>query len=298
MAEAAAQRAVEVFNDEDPPVTETEGTQPTVTTEAANEEKVEVKPTGSEGTATKEETEEEVVVQIGEESLTSAEPAPQWVKDLRKTQEELRRRNRELEEQLQATKKTQETAIIGKKPTIDDFDFDAEKFEAALIKWHEQKRQVEDEAARKAAEAEAEEKAWKERLAQFEEGKKSLKVKDYDEAEMVVQNTLSVVQQGIIVQGASNPALVNYAIGKSPEKAKQLAAITDPVKFAFAVAQLEKDLKVVNKAKSPPPPEEIPAGHSSVAVGSDKQLEKLREEAARTGDYTKVYAYKREKRKE
>jgi hypothetical protein len=291
MAEAT-QRAVEVFNDEDPE-TSLETTQ-TETTETTDKEPVQ---TTEAKEVVKEEQADEVVVQIGEESLTSSEPAPEWVKDLRKTQAELRKRNKELEEQLQATKQSQQpAAVLGKKPTIDDFDYDAEKFEAELIKWHEQKLKVEADAAKKAKEAETEEQAWKEKLTQFEEGKKSLKVRDYDEAEMIVHSTLSVVQQGIIVQGASNPALLTYAIGKSPEKAKQLASISDPVKFAFAVAQLEKDLKVTSKSKAPPPPEELPQGHGSVAAGSDKQLEKLRSEAEKTGDYTKVHAYKRQKR--
>lgn len=292
MAEAAAKRAVEVFNEE--PETEVEETQ-TETTKVANEETVENQTTETEQAA-KEEEVEEVIVQIGEESLTSAEPAPQWVKDLRKSQEELRKRNRDLEEQLQATKKEQESKALGKKPTIEDFDFDTEKFEAELIKWHDQRTRFEEAAAKKAEAAKAEEQAWQQRLAEFEESKKALKVKDYADAETVVQTTFSVVQQGIIVQGAKNPALLNYAIGKSPERARQLAAITDPVKFAFAVAQLEKDVSVTSKRKSPPPPEERPSGHSSVAAGTDKQLERLREEAEKTGDYTKVHAYKRERR--
>ena len=96
-----------------------------------------------------------------------------------------------------------------------------------------------------------------------------------------------------MVQGAKNPALVVYAIGKNPAKAKELAAITDPVKFAFAVANLEAQLKVTPR-KSKPEPERVPGGASRPLSGTvDSHLERLYDEARRTGDYTKVTDYKR-----
>jgi hypothetical protein len=106
--------------------------------------------------------------------------------------------------------------------------------------------------------------------------------------------TLNVTQQGVVLQGATNPALVVYALGKNPKRAKELAAITDPVRFAFAVAQLEMQLKVTPRTKPPAPERSLPAGTAPVSGGSDTTLERLREEASRTGDMTKVVAYKRQ----
>ena len=98
-----------------------------------------------------------------------------------------------------------------------------------------------------------------------------------------------------MVQGAKNPALVVYALGKNPAKAKELASISDPVKFAFAVANLEAQLKVTPR-KPKPEPERVLSGSSRAISGTvDSQLERLREEAARTGDMSKVMAYKRQK---
>ena len=75
------------------------------------------------------------------------------------------------------------------------------------------------------------------------------------------------------------------------------ATICERYATAFAVAKLEKDMKVTSKAKSPPPPERTVSGHGRVASGgTDTTLEKLREEAARTGDMTKVIEYKRKLR--
>jgi hypothetical protein len=89
--------------------------------------------------------------------------------------------------------------------------------------------------------------------------------------------------------------LVIYALGRNPKKAKELAEIKDPVKFAFAVAKLEKDMKVTNR-KQAPAPERVVTGTGRSSGAVDSQLERLREEAARTGNMTKVIAYKRQKK--
>jgi hypothetical protein len=85
-------------------------------------------------------------------------------------------------------------------------------------------------------------------------------------------------------------------MGKSPAKAKELAAITDPVKFTFAIAKLEAQLKVTPR-KAPPAPEKQIRSIGGVPMSGavDSTLERLRDEAAKTGDMTKVIAYKRQK---
>jgi hypothetical protein len=87
---------------------------------------------------------------------------------------------------------------------------------------------------------------------------------------------------------------VIYALGKNPKKAAELAKLTDPVKFAFAVAKLEKELKVTNR-RAAPAPERVVQGTGRVSGAVDSTLERLREEAARTGNMTKVLQYKRQK---
>jgi len=127
----------------------------------------------------------------------------------------------------------------------------------------------------------------------YGKAKAELRVKDFDDAEAVAQELFSVTQQGVMLQGADNAALVIYALGKNPKKAKELSEIKDPVKFAFAVAKLEKELKVTNR-KSVPPPERIVSGTGRVSGSVDSTLERLRDEASRTGDMTKVMAYRRQ----
>jgi len=241
---------------------------------------------------------DEVIVSIGEEASPPEEQthAPEWVRELRKTNRELQRQNRELQGKLQSTAQTEtKPVMLGKKPSLEDHDYDAEKFEVALTDWFERKRQADDVNARHEAEVMNQQKAWQSKLDGYGKAKAELRVKDFEDAEAVAQELFNVTQQGVVLQGADNPALVIYALGKNPKKAKELSDIKDPVKFAFAVAKLEKELKVTNR-KAAPPPERIVSGTGRVSGAVDSTLERLRAEAEKTGNMTKVIQYKAQKR--
>lgn len=269
----------------------------------ASEMPAEQEPATGEGEPSAEaDADEEVIVSIGDEAPPASEDdenrAPAWVKDLRKSNREKDRKLREQEAEIARLKggNVQEQAVIvGPKPTLESCDFDADKFETDLEAWHERKRQA---ASKEAEKAEAERKAneaWQARLTTYSQAAAKLKVSDFKDAEDTVADILSVTQQGVILSGAEKPELLIYALGKAPKKAKELAAITDPVKFAFAVAKLETQLKVTPRAKAPAPERRV-SGAVSVAGSIDSQLERLRAEAEKTGNYSKVNAYKRQLR--
>jgi hypothetical protein len=240
-----------------------------------------------------------VAVTIGGEAPPpedeEAERAPEWVRDLRKQYREEKRRNKELQEQLAKTTGAARVAELGEKPTLEKADYDTERYEKELAAWYERKRKHDEVEAARQSEAQAADREWRQKLEGYQSAKATLKVRDYDEAEDVVQDAFSVTQQGMILQGAENPALLVYALGKNPKRAKELASIKDPVKFAFAVARLETQLKVTKrKASSKPDPKITGTGRVSGAV--DSTLERLRADAERTGDYSKVFQYKKQKR--
>lgn len=239
---------------------------------------------------------DEVIVSIGEEAPPPEEhaPAPEWVRELRKTSREDKRRIRELEARLTGQQTENKPVALGKKPTLEDHEYDADRYEAAMTGWFERKRQSDDANARQEAEVMTQRNAWQTKLDDYGKAKAALKVKDYEDAEEAVQQLFNVTQQGVMLQGADNPALVVYALGKNPKKGRELADIKDPVKFAFAVAKLEKELKVTTRKA--PPPERTIQGTGRVSGAVDSTLERLREEAARTGNMTKVIQYKSQKR--
>jgi desulfoferrodoxin (superoxide reductase-like protein) len=241
---------------------------------------------------------DEVIVSIGEEAPPPEEQthAPEWVRELRKTNRELQRQNRELQGKLQSTAQTEtKPVVLGKKPSLEEYDYDADKFEAALADWFDRKRQADEANAKQEAEVMNQQKAWQAKLDGYGKAKAELRVKDFEDAEAVAQELFNITQQGVVLQGADNPALVIYALGKNPKKAKELSDIKDPVKFAFAVAKLEKELKVTNR-RAAPPPERIVSGTGRVSGAVDSTLERLRAEAEKTGNMTKVIQYKAQKR--
>jgi hypothetical protein len=240
---------------------------------------------------------DEVVVSIGEDAPPPEETtrAPEWVRELRKADREKARRIKELEAKLNAAAATETKPVaLGAKPKLEDHDYDTEKFEAALADWYERKRVADQQVEQQRQAEKAQHDAWQARLESYGKARAELKVRDFEDAEATAQEVLDVTQQGIVVQGADNPALVIYALGKNPKKAKEIAGIKDPVKFAFAVAKLEKELKVTNR-KAAPPPERTIQGTGRVSGAVDSTLERLRAEAEKTGNYTKVLQYKRQK---
>ncbi len=245
--------------------------------------------------------EEEVVITIGDEAPPASDedetqPAPPWVKDLRKADREKAKRIRELEAKLaeKAAPAAPGSVAVGDKPTLEACDFDAERFESELTAWHERKRQADEQAANVRKEQEAAQAAWNSKLTAYNAAKATLKVTDFDDAEATLQETLSPTQLGIILNGADKPEQLVYALGKNPAKAKELASIKDPVKYAFAVAKLETQLKVTPR-KVAPAPERVVRG-SAAATGMDTTLERLEAEADRTGDRSKVAAYRKQLR--
>jgi len=243
-----------------------------------------------------EDTAEEVVISIKGESPAPEEEekqAPEWVKNLRKSYRELQREKRELEEKLKMVLPAPENNPVdpGKKPTLEACDYDSDKFENELANWFERKRQADEAVAKYRTKQQAEQETWQKKLEGYNQSKSGLKVSDFQDAEEAVLESLSVTQQGIILQGAQNPAVMVYALGKNPKKAKELAEITDPVQFAFAVAKLETQLSVTRKQLPPPEKRIVSNGNPGT---SSVQLDRLREEAARTGDYSKVLAFKKQ----
>ena len=245
-----------------------------------------------------EEEADEVVISIGEESPPQEEEAraPEWVRELRKANREKERKIRELEAKLNATATETKPVVLGPKPTLESCDYDSDEYENKLADWYERKREADSAEAESAAQRDAEAQAWQDKLASYEKAKASLKVRDYEDAEAFALDTFNVTQQGIVIQGSDNPALIIYALGKNTKRAKELASITDPVKFAFAVAKLETQLKVSNRKAAASPERTIASGGTRLSGAVDSTLERLRAEAEKSGDYTKVLQYKRQKR--
>lgn len=263
-------------------------------------------PKASEGGDDQEEGEEFDIV-VGDEKPEEQEedgfhgqPAPEWlkkeraaIKEIRKQERARERRIKELEAQLNGTHKS-EPIKLGEEPTLESADYDVEEFKKQFTEWHERKAKYEQQEASKREEQEKANKVWQEKLTSYETKKTAIKskVRDFDEAEELARDALSQTQQGILIHAAEKPELLIYHLGKNPQKAKELAAITDPIQFAFAAAKIDAQIKMTARKPSTSP-ERKPGGSASYNNGSDKRLEELEREADRTGNRSKLIAYKK-----
>ena len=245
---------------------------------------------------------EEVVVSIGDEPAATAEEedparAPEWLRELRKSNREKDRKLREQEAEIASLKGRAAPAaavVLGEKPTLASCDFDEDKYESELESWHKRKQEVETQQRERAAAEQKSKDAWFSRLETYNKGKAALKVSDFEDAEETVKAAFSINQQGIIVAGAGNSTLLTYALGKNPKKLKELASIADPIQFAWACAQLQTQLKVTPRKAAPVPERTVKGGATGSAI--DSALDKLMAEAEKTGDRTKVAQYHRNKK--
>jgi len=249
-----------------------------------------------------EETEDdgEIVVSIdGEEASEQeeAEPAPEWVKDLRKKHRELERENRDLKAKVSAANGMENApAILPKKPRLDDdgIDYDQDKYEAELDAWYAKKKDFDDKQ-RENEEAEAEkQKSFNAKLESYNQAREKIRVPDFEDAEGNLINALDRTQQGIIIDACENPALLVYALGRNQGKLKELAAIKNPVQFAYAVSKLENTMKVTKKTAAAEVEKMPPSFGGKSVASADKNLDRLRAEAEKTGDYSKVMQYKKQ----
>ena len=231
---------------------------------------------------------EEVVTFEGEDAPSSGEADTGLVKHLRA---QLREKAKEVEA-LRKSAPQPQAIEVGEKPTLAGCDYDEEAYESQLDQWKTRKAQAETQA-REATQAQQQiAEAWSQELQGHHTKKAALKFKDVQEAEDVALASLSDVQQAVIVKAAGNSAMVIYALGKHPAKLAELSKITDPIKLAVAVSKLEGKLTVAKRG-GPPEPERIARGGAPTAGVRDRELERLEKESERTGDRSKVIAYKR-----
>lgn len=216
--------------------------------------------------------------------------APTWVRELRKSDREKAKRIRDLEAQLNAKAQPQ-AVVVGAKPTLEGAEYDTDRYERDLEQWHERKRTVEAETRKKQDEQANAQKEWQGKVDVYNSTKSEFKAKDFQDAEAEALSVLSEAQQAILLDALNKPVDMVYALGKSPKKLKELASIGNLVKFTAAVAKLEQTM-TLSPRKAAPLPETAVKG-SGRAV-NNQTLERLESEADRTGDRSKVIAYKRQ----
>jgi hypothetical protein len=242
---------------------------------------------GDEG---EDETSEPGIDQSDDSHPGGAKSAPQWVKELRQDHRALKREKKELEKRILELSGAgnQQAQSAQEKPTIEGFDYDSDAYETALEKWILNKIEIESKK-------EEESSQWKASLDNYSKLKKSIDPDEFSESEENVKIELSVTQQGIILQWATNSALVVYKLGKNEKLLSEFSKIKDPIKFALAISNYEKGMGNSMEKEKPKPERVIKPGQHSSSNNSRVES-KLLEKARETGNFSELFAFRKKQK--
>lgn len=231
------------------------------------------------------EGEADEIVLAGEEAKPATKES-EPIRNLRKENREKEKRIRELEEKLQQSAPATPMPKLGPRPKPEDYDFDDEKYEAAMEAHTRQKIEVEQSAKETQRRAQEQQQTWNQKIERMQTRLTEIRIDDdeKDAAVFAVKSTLSTMQQTALIQGSSDPAALTLAIGTRPEKLKELASITDLVQFAVALGRLEGQMQVNKRKPSTQPERKIVDTARGAPV--EKQRDRLIQQSESSGDLT------------
>lgn len=238
-----------------------------------------------------------LVIDLSSEEEPEEEPI--GIRNLRNRVKELTAKVKEYEKAVPVT----QAEALPPEPELEDYDYDAAAFKVAHAEWVRKSFDHERRMAEQQEQAAKVEQRWQQKITRYEEGRVKLGASDYDEAEAIVTDVLAKpfiglnapdVRLNVIKNVATDPNAVIYALGKNEAKAKELADIDDVTVFAAEIGRLEAKMKIVRPGAKPAPERKLGGAAPGVSGALDNALERLRAEAEKTGDYTKVSRYKRE----
>lgn len=264
-----------------------ESTEEVATEQQQSEEKVQAsaEEVETDGEQTEEQT-DEYSLRVGDEEISLAEedddhvdgqPAPQWVKDLRKNNREKDKELRELRRQLEQVQSRpteqqppQQAGVIPPKPTLESCEYDEEAYEAALTDWHEKKGRAEQSKQQQQRQQQEYQQRFQQRVEAHKQRAAKLPVKDYQEMEEIVRAEVPDLHKEILIHCADEGSeLIAYGLGKSQQLRQRVAAETDPIRAAFLLGQISKQVSLAPKPKKAIKPEPEVRGGGADAKQDD-----------------------------
>jgi len=232
----------------------------------------------------------ETVVTFDDDEESEPEGDTEWIKKLRKRNRDQAKRISELEQQSQPAPVEEQ---LGPVPTLESVDYDEEQYSKKLADWLGKRDKAQNIARQQKADADKQTESWNNRLGEYEKAAKDEFDSDvYADAEEIVKSALDATQQGIMVHAFGGKlAQLIMGLSKSDKRLQELAKIKDTVLFSVAVGKLESKMKVTKRRPNTRPESRISSNTQGVATTGDV-LEKLREDAVKTGNYTKVIAHR------
>lgn len=242
--------------------------------------------------ASEDSEEEGIYLEFEDGEREEPEESGSTISYIRKANRELKKEKRELEKRLAELQTPEPSVKLGPKPDLEDFDYDQDKYDEALLSWSETKRKVEAEQAEKQAAQKAAEDAWQAKLDRYVDARARIRNDDFELVEGLVQEKLSPVQQNLILAASQSPERDVYALGLSPKELDRLSEIDDQAQFIYELGILEGK-RGKGMTKKAPKPEKRVQGSAPRSSAIQSKYEKLKDRAAQTGDRTELIRFRR-----
>lgn len=225
---------------------------------------------------------DEQVLQIGDEEVSlqdddeniDGKPAPHWVKELRRGFKDTQKENKELRRQLEElhAKPAEQPSLaqeaLPAKPTLESCDYDENKFEQAVTDWHEKKNRADQAQKQQQQQQQEYQQRFQQRVEAHHQRAAKLPVKDYAEMEEVTRAEVPDLHKEILIHAADEGSeLIAYALGKNKQLRQRLAAEKDPIRAAYMLGQMSRDVRLAPKPKQTPKPEpEVRGGAGNAKI--------------------------------
>jgi hypothetical protein len=219
-----------------------------------------------------------------------------WVTEVRRKHRELERENRELKQKMQSLEQPkQEVLQLPPEPELSDYDWDEADYKKAVHEWYSIKAKVDQQKAVEEQKAQMQQYEQTKKFDDYNKAKASFDKREFDESEFIATTLLTVPQQNMLLQYSDDPAALVYKLGKNHKDIKKLSDIQDPIMFIKELAKTEERMKAVkvNKAAAPKAESGIPRKSGGGTGGINSNLDRLRQKAEQTGDYTAYFAARR-----
>jgi len=204
----------------------------------------------------------------------------------------LRRENRRLQRKLkqaQTAPPPPQDDELPAEPTLEEFDYDNDKFKVAYAEWYVTKQKHDAQAQEEQARNERINHRYMERQRAYETNKASYGAADFEDAEAVVADKMPEFYRSAIVDVARDPVETMYALGKAPNTLARLSSEENPMLFAYELGWIDANTKVHRRKPETQPETRVRGAAPTGATASDRAAEK----ALRTGDATAVVAQMR-----
>lgn len=237
---------------------------------------------------------------FGDERLDSptSEDAkdPALVKHLRGT---IKEKDRELKELLRQSQQSapQQPVITQppRMPKLDDADieYDEAVYHERMTKWAEENGKYLEQKRTQEQQQEQLQAVHQQKVANYQQRVKALKVQGYQEAEQAVLDDVPLVIQNAILHESEKPEMVVLALGRNADLRKQLAEATNPVAIGRLLERIESKARLMPKAKTTAATTPEVKGSNGAVINN---LDKLKAKALETGNWDPYFAAKRAKK--